>query len=292
MKIKKISSHRLSLKTWQMDLRLPGFVLFFVSLSLFCYSALQYKIICQERIGMSLEQCQLIKRLPLLYETKIPLGTLRHVYLRSYPSIDKTIGVLHNIVLESESKITPLLSIPTPGELKKSRIITLTHNFIKYSHELNYTVPYPQSNWLYYGLLFLLFFSILMIIKVNIINIIIDKDRNVIRIDWQNPFHSTHRIIDIKFLKTVDVQSRLTKKGKRRYRLAFILKDHEIISFSKRYTYFFRSKQRVAIQLNRFLGIMNTITKGETVGTDTSRLMTYLLVFLTFIVVMVIFFSL
>lgn len=292
MKIKKPAAHKLSFRLWQWDLRLPGIGLFLISTLFFIYYSLQYSLHCHERVGLSLEQCKLVKRLPILFTSHVNLGTLKYAYVRSYPSHDKIIGVIHNIMLESDEGITPLLRWPTPGQYKKERVAQLISHFIKYSHKLTYDIPNIQSDSLYYLLLSLMLFGLLMVIRVNVIDVLIDKHRNIIRIDWHNLFSKTHRTIDTGLLKTIDVESTLTKNGKRRYRLAFILKDREIIPFTRQYSYFFFTKRNIAIKLNRFLGILNIISKGESVGTKTSHILHVLLISILILTCLIVFFSL
>lgn len=278
MKLVKHSTKRLSIRIWQMDLRFPGIILLLISGFFLGFASLTYEIKCDNRFGFKLSGCKLAKSIPLLYQSQTEIGTLKHVYIFPYLSHDGVIGVFYNIMLEGDGKKKTLLSMPTPGQYHKNHTTKLLKGFIKYSHKNDFIVPNPNPPLLFYIPLFLFLFALFMILRVNVILIDIDKDKNVIRIHWQNPFQASHRAIDISLLKTVDVQSTLTKKGKCRYRLAFFLKDREVIPFSRRYSYFFNSKRHIAVELNRFLNIVNIIKKGEQVKTDVSRIMYYVMI--------------
>jgi hypothetical protein len=291
VKIKKLSPHRLSIRIWQMDLRFPGILLFIISGFLLAYFSLQYQITCEEREGFTLSRCTLIKKLPLIYRSKLNIGSLKQTYIQPYLSHDGTVGLAYTIMLESKHQLTPLFTFPTPLRYTKNHVSKLIDHFVKFSDKTRFNVPNPQPTLFKYASLFLFLFAIFMIVRVSIVSIFIDKEKNVIYIDWQNLYHSSHRSIDISLLKTVDVQSRLTKKGKRRYRLAFFLKDREVIPFSRRYSYFFNGKRTVALALNRFLGILNTISKGKTVNAGRSHLLNYLLILMAVVVFVYVLFS-
>lgn len=252
----------LTLTYWSMEERLPGLLLFFCCLLALLSESASYEIICQNRSLRALDNCEVHRSFLGLYTVKDKLSKLDGAHIDPYFSQDGVNGLLYQLNLEGGGKSVPLMNFPSFDRASKEASRQEIINFIKHEDSFRKYVSSPEPVWLTALLVFLLLFSVSLSLRPNWVSIVINKDKKTIFIRRINLFQRSEKTLDTTLVKTVDVQYKLNRHGHRRYRIAFILKDREVIPFNRAYSLFYRPKKKIATKLNDFLNIALTLKRG------------------------------
>ena len=247
--------NRLTLTIFSMEERLTGILSLIFFTICFLFSHIQYEISCEGRVQHHLEKCQINANSHALWSKTQSLNNLYTCSLIPYLSHDNMHGLVYDIQLEGRRDTLRLAPIPSFGLDQKQHVIKKIRHFIKHGNNLELSLPNPEPFWFRLGSILMMVFSLYLAIKPPIIQISANKKRQSLKFVKYHLFSFSKKLIDVNLIKMIDVQYKLTKKGRRRYRLAVVLKNRETIPISINYSFWFRPKKKVADKLNKLFEI-------------------------------------
>lgn len=272
----------------QMRERFLAFIIFITGWLLLSFTIMRYELICLDKSPGISKRCTLQRTYTFVIQDKIPLGQVKHAYVQTYFADNKNSGWLYSVVLETSRGMISILPFPTMNKARKTKVANQIEDYLIYGKNLTIRLSNPQPRGAVFLFGFIMVLGLFLVSILDNITILINKEKKTLTITWKNLYRKKSKIFNFDDIKHVDVQSKLTRKGTRRHRLAIIHRDKSAFAFNNHYFWFFNYKLHVANKINHLLKIKAIIHRGEEVAS--SKMRTYIAVVVGLLFLAIVFF--